>query len=299
MNTVRIPGSRSSDVGFKIISYSVVTVLAALCLLPILLVFSASVTSEAAILRDGYGVIPSELSLEAYRIILRSPGALLRAYMVTISLSTGGTTLGLIVTSMTAYVIWRKGFPLSSHLAFFVYFTSIFTGGLVPLYIWIVRYLELKNTIWALLLPGLTNAWNILIFRSFLNSTPDSLVESAIIDGAGEFRVYWNIVLPVAKPGLAVVGMIQALYYWNDWYLARLYIDSSELFPLQFFLYQLLNNLRAMQNSIAGAGIPMPDLPSQSLKMAMTVVVALPVFFVFPYVQKYLVKGITIGSVKG
>lgn len=299
MTTVRTPVSQSTDAGFKIVSYGMVTVIAGLCLLPILLVLSASVTSEDAILRDGYGVIPSEFSLEAYRIIFRSPEALIRSYLVTIFLSSGGTALGLLVTSMTAYVIWRKDFPLGAHLAFFVYFTSIFTGGLVPLYIWIVRYLELKNTIWALLLPGLTNAWNILIFRSFLNSTPNSLVEASIIDGAGDFRVYWNIVLPVAKPGLAVIGMIQALYYWNDWYLAKLYIDVSELFPLQFFLYQLLNNLRAMQQSIASAGIPMPDLPSQSLKMAMTIVVALPVFFVFPYVQKYLVKGITIGSVKG
>lgn len=296
---ISIKKQNNQEILFKIISYSVVGVVALFCLIPILLIVSASFSSEGSIFKHGYTLIPKEFSLDAYKIIFKSPEGLLNAYGVTIFITTVGTFLGLIVTSMTAYVIWRKDFRFSSQLAFFIYFTSIFSGGLVPLYIWIVRYLELKNSLWVLILPNLTNAWNIMIFRSYLNSTPNSLVEAAKIDGAGDFRIYLQVVMPIATPGLAVVGMFQALYYWNDWALAKLYIDEASRFPLQFFLYQLLNNLQAMQKSISGAGIPIPDLPSQTLKMAMTMLVATPVFFVFPFIQKFLVKGISVGSVKG
>ncbi|MGL1890408.1 MAG: carbohydrate ABC transporter permease [Spirochaetaceae bacterium] len=287
------------EIAFKVISYSVVTILALFCVIPIVLIVSASFSSEESIFKYGYSLFPKEFSLEAYKLIFKAPEGLISAYVVTIFITTVGTLLGLIVTSMTAYVIWRKDFKFRAQLAFFIYFTSIFSGGLVPGYIWIVKYLELKNTLWVLMLPNLTNAWNIMIFRSYLNNTPNSLIEAAKIDGAGDFRVYLQIVMPIAVPGLAVVGMFQALYYWNDWSLAKLYIDEAGKFPLQFFLYQLLNNLQAMQKSISGAGIPIPDLPSQTLKMAMTLLVATPVFFVFPFVQKFLVKGISVGSVKG
>ena len=288
-----------SDFIYKLTSYVVVSAVALLCLLPVILVFSASFSSEEAIYEFGYRLFPKNFSLEAYRIVFESPQALLGAYGITLIVTGLGTLLGLLITSLLAYVIWRSDFPYRNHLAFFIYFTSIFSGGLVPLYIWIVRYLEIKDTLWALILPNLTNAWNILIFRSFLNATPASLVEAAKIDGAGDFTIYRRVILPVAIPGLAVVGMFQALYYWNDWYLAKLYIDSEHLYPLQFFLYRILNNLQAMQEAIASAGIPIPDMPSQSLKMAMTMLVATPVFFLFPFVQRFLVKGITVGSVKG
>ena len=289
----------TSEITFKIVSYTVVTLFALMCLLPVALTLSSSLTTEEAIYEHGYSLVPKVVSLQAYEIVFKSPKGLLNAFAVSMLLAVFGTALSLAVTSMTAYVIWRKDFPFKKQLSFFIYFTSIFAGGLVPLYIWLVRYLHLKNTIWALMLPNLTSAWNILIFRSFLKSVPDSLVESAKIDGAGDFWIFLKIIMPISTPGLAVVGMFQALYYWNDWYLAMLYIDTDKLYPLQFFLYKVLNNLQALQNAIASSGIPIPDMPSQTLKMAITMLVALPVFFVFPVIQRYLVKGITIGSVKG
>ena len=230
---------------------------------------------------------------------------MIRAYAVTVGITIAGTLLGLLLQTMTAYVLSRKDFEWRNHFSFFFYFTTLFNGGLVPSYILITRFLHLKNTYWVLLLPLLFNVFNLLIMKSYIMSIPDSLVEAAKIDGAGEFKILFQVVMPMIKPALATVGLFIALAYWNDWYNAMLYITNEKMQPLQYFLYKQVNNIEAYKRILesgTGAGgnaLAAMSMPTQTLKMALTVVVIGPIILLYPFVQKYFVQGITIGAVKG
>jgi len=224
----------------------------------------------------------------------------LKAYGVTISVTLLGTLFGLFLTSMTAYVLARKDFKWRSHFSFFFFFTTLFSGGLVPWYLLIVNYLDLKDTLLVLILPMLMNVFYIIVMKSFMSSIPEAIIESAKIDGAGDFQIYLQFVIPLSKPALATIGLFIALGYWNDWYNALLFISNSDLMPLQYYLYRLLGNMDGMRKAMMAAGaVVSSDIPTESLKMAMTIVATGPIMIAYPFIQRYFVQGLTIGAVKG
>lgn len=298
MQGTKIKLSTSSKV-FYVICYSVVALMAIICLIPFILLISGSFTAEQWIRFHGYGLIPGEFSTEAYNIIFKTPQRIVRAYGVSIFITAVGTGLGLLLTAMTAYVISRKDFKYRNWFSFFFYFTTLFSGGMVSTYIFYIQYLHLKDSLLALILPMMFNVFYLLIMRTFVSSIPSALIESAKIDGAGEWRIFFTIILPLLKSGLATIGLFLALGYWNDWYNAMLYLNEETKYPLQYMLYAIQQQTQALASIASQAGIQVANLPSSSLKLAMAVVATGPILIVYPFVQKYFVAGITIGSVKG
>lgn len=287
-----------------ILAYSICGLIALMCLVPFVMVVTGSLSSEAAITKNGFSVFIQDFSLEAYKTVFKEPMVVIRAYATTIGLTFVGTFVGLLLQTMTAYVLSRRDFEWRNHFSFFFYFTTLFSGGLVPYFILITRTLHLKDSYLALLLPLIFSVYNLLIMKSYIMSIPESLIDAAKIDGCGEFRTLFRIVLPLIKPALATVGLFIALAYWNDWYNAMLYINSEEKYPLQYFLYEQISNIEAYkkmiaENAVSSSVISSMSLPTQSLKMALTVVVTGPIVLAYPIVQKYFVQGITIGAVKG
>lgn len=290
--------STSSKI-FYVICYVIVALVALVCLIPFILLISGSFTSEQWIRFHGFSLWPGEFSLEAYKIIFKTPEKIVRAYGVSIFITAVGTLAGLFLTSLTAYVISRKDAKYRNVLSFFFYFTTLFNGGMVSTYIFYIQYLHLKDNYLALILPGVFNVFYLLIMRTFVNNIPFALIESAKLDGAGEWRIYFTIILPLLKSGLATIGLFLALGYWNDWYNAMLYMNDEAKYPLQYMLYSVQQQTQALARIAAQAGIQVANLPSNSLKMAMAVVATGPIIIVYPFVQKYFISGITIGSVKG
>ena len=286
---------------FNAISYVFLAILAAVCLLPFLLVISGSFTEQYAIQLHGYQLIPETFSLDAYKMLFRIPEDILRAYGVTIFVTFTGTTVGLFFTSMAAYVLASPDFKYRYQVSFFFYFTSIFGGGLVPWYIFCTKYLHFHNNVISMILPIMINVTYLLILKSYMMGIPASLYESARLDGANDLTIFFKIALPLSKAGLATVGLFLALNYWNDWYNAMLFLDegSRELYPLQYYLNNILTKAQAMNAAAARSGIPASDVPSEPLKLAMTVVATGPIILLYPFLQKYFVKGVTIGAVKG
>ena len=225
----------------------------------------------------------------------------MRAYGVTIFVTFTGTTVGLFFTSMAAYVLASPDFRYRYQVSFFFYFTSIFGGGLVPWYIFCTKYLHFHNNVISMILPIMINVTYMLILKSYMMSIPTSLYESARLDGANDLTIFFKIALPLSKAGLATVGLFLALNYWNDWYNAMLFLDegSRELYPLQYYLNNILTKAQAMNAAASRSGIPASDIPSEPLKLAMTVVATGPIILLYPFLQKYFVKGVTIGAVKG
>lgn len=287
----------------NMIAYGFLGLVALLCLVPFIMILSGSFSSEEAIIQNGFSILPQEFSLEAYKTVFKDPVVVYRAYATTIVLTILGTVVGLLLQTMTAYVLSRKDFEWRGKFSFFFYFTTLFSGGLVPYYILISQKLNLRDSYLALLLPMIFSVYNLLIMKSYILGIPDSLIEAAKIDGCGEVRTLFKVVFPLIKPALATVGLFIALAYWNDWYNAMLYIKSEEKFPLQYFLYQKINNIEAykklLSNAAASSVASAVTLPTQTLKMALTIVVTGPIILAYPIVQKYFVQGITIGSVKG
>ena len=296
MATKRDTGSRV----FQIWGYLTISIISLCCVLPFLLVISASFTDEGSIIRSGYHLIPKVFSVKAYEYVFRSPVFILQAYMVTISLVVIGTTLHLLINSMAAYAISRQDFRYRNYVAFYLYFTTIFAGGLVPWYILCVRYLQLQDTYTILLISNVVSVFYLLLMRNFMKNIPESIIESAKMDGAGEFRIYWDLILPLSLPSVVTIGLLIGLAYWNEWYMARLFISNHKLYPLQYLLYQIINSAEYINMAIArGARISSIQAPRESIKMATAVIVTGPIIFVYPFLQKYFVKGLTIGAIKG
>ncbi|MFC4104058.1 carbohydrate ABC transporter permease [Paenibacillus xanthanilyticus] len=284
----------------QIIGYIVITVLAVFCFVPFLLVVSSSFSAEQSIIENGFQLIPSAFSTEAYSVLFKYPEQMLRAYGVTIAVTAIGTLVGLFLTAMTAYVLQRKDFKWRNQFSFFFFFTTLFSGGLVPWYLMIIKYLHLKDTLLVLILPMLLNVFYIIVMKSFMSSIPEAITESAKIDGAGDFRIFLQLILPLAKPALATIGLFIALGYWNDWYNALLFISNENLMPLQYYLYKMLGNMEGMRKAMMQSGaVVNVSLPTESLKMAMTLVATGPILLAYPFIQRYFVQGLTIGSVKG
>ena len=296
---------KSKDIKvFNILSYTLIALVAIICLIPFLMVVVGSFTAEKEIIANGFSFFPKELSLEAYKTALKEPMAILRAYGITISLTIIGTACGLFIVAMTAYVLQRKDFKWRNKFSFYFYFTTLFSGGLVPWYILMVKYLGLKDSYLSLLLPPLLSVFNIIIMKSYMSGIPQALTESAKIDGAGDFTIFMKVILPLVKPALATIGMFIALGYWNDWYNSMLFINNENLYSLQYYLYKIVNNIEAYKTILAQAGGGTSlgstiNMPSESLKMALTIIVTGPIILVYPFIQKYFVSGVTIGAVKG
>ena len=296
--------SGSDVITLNIIGYLFCGIVALFCLVPFLMILAGSFSSEEAITQYGFSLVPQDFSLEAYKTVFKEPIVVVRAYATTICLTLAGTALGLLLQTMTAYVLARKDFEWRNYFSFFFYFTTLFSGGLVPYYILMTQTLNLKDNYFALLLPLLFSVYNLLIMKSYIIAIPESLIDAAKIDGCGEVRTLFQVVVPLIKPALATVGLFIALAYWNDWYNAMLYIKSETRYPLQYFLYQQVNNIEAYKklianNVVSGDVISAVSLPTQTLKMALTIVVTGPIILAYPLVQKYFVQGITIGAVKG
>ena len=272
-------------------------------ILPFVLIISASFSDEQTLLSEGYKLIPSVFSTEAYKYVFRNPQQLLDSYKVTIIYSIVATVLGVVVMAMLAYPLSRPNYKYKKIATFFIFFTMLFSGGLVPTYILMTQWLHLKNTIWALILPLVVNAWYIILMRGFFQGIPDSIMEAARIDGASELRIFFGIVLPLSKPVLATIALFYALAYWNDWYQSLLYIDNQKLYKLQYLLMQILKKSQFLNSAagqaVMGTGASTADMPTLNLRMAMCVVAVGPLLIAFPFFQKYFVKGITVGSVKG
>lgn len=275
--------------------------LALFCVVPILYILSASLSDEIQLTKEGYSLLPRGFSLEAYKYILESPKPIINAYGVTILVTLGGTAVSLLVTTMLAYVIARKDFKIGRVFAFMIFFSMLFNGGLVPTYIMLTKYYHLKDTIWALIFPYIIMPWHVFLMKGFLADIPTSLIEAAKIDGAGEVKTFFKIIVPISKPALATVGLFIAFTYWNDWYQSMLYIDSPDINSLQFYLYRIMNNIQYLSTSMQAGNISIDiaSLPSETARMALCILAAGPMLVVFPFFQKYFVKGLIVGAVKG
>ncbi|WP_219835003.1 carbohydrate ABC transporter permease [Paenibacillus sp. R14(2021)] len=277
-------------------------VFALLCVFPFLFVMIISFTDEKTLARDGYALIPKKWSVEAYNYLFKAGDQLLRSYGITILVTVVGTAISLIVISLFAYAISRKGFKYRNFFGFFAFFTMLFNGGLVPSYIVTTKLLGLGNSIWALILPLAVNAFYIMIMRTFFSTMiPDAIVESGKIDGAGEFGIFFRLIVPLALPGLATIALFSTLGYWNDWFNALLYIENPDLVPLQSMLMRIENSMSFIlansNNTSIGVGV-LQSMPQDTSRMAMVVLATGPIVLAYPFFQRYFVQGLTVGAVK-
>ncbi len=269
---------------------------------PLMLVISASFTEERFLSSAGFSLIPRGFTAEAYEMIFRNPVQILQSYGTTVTYSFIGTLLSVLIMGVMAYPLARSNFKFKKPLNFMVLFTMLFSGGLVPSYILNARYLHLDNTIWIYILPGLVSAYNLFIIKAGYKSIPEELVEAAKIDGASEFYICFKVMMPLAKATLATVAFLILVAKWNDWYTASVYIQNPKLYSLQYLLQKILKETEYMKQLAQEATVSIDlnqVLPTESLRYAMAVVAAGPMLVVFPFFQKYFVKGMTIGAVKG
>lgn len=284
---------------FKSAGYCLLFLFAGICLIPFLIVVGSSFTSEASIIKYGYSIWPKEFSLNSYETVFKSPVTIFRAYGVTIVVTAVGTSLSVFLNTMTGYVLQRKDFEWRNKVSFYFFFTTLFSGGLMPWYILCVQYLHLKDNILAMIVPGVVSVWNILLVKGFMAGLPFEITESAKMDGAGDFTIFVKLVWPLSKPVIATIGLFTALTYWNDWYNSMLFINNEKLYSLQYQLYKLINDAQTLKKIAAESGMVVDTVPIESTKMALTVVVTGPIILLYPLVQRYFVKGLTLGAVKG
>ncbi|MDR2482810.1 MAG: carbohydrate ABC transporter permease [Treponema sp.] len=271
--------------------------------LPFALLVISSFTDEETIMRYGYSFLPKRWSLGAYKYLLDQADYIFNSIKISVLVTAIGTFCGMVLTCLLAYSLSRRDFPLRKFFAFFVFFTMLFNGGLVPTYLVYTQIFRVKNTLAGLIVPGLLmNGFNIILVRTFFSANiPEAIIESARIDGLGEFGTFCRIVLPLSLPILATLGLMTGVAYWNDWYNGLIYITQPQLFSLQNLLNRILENISFLQrNSSMGAAAAkeIARIPGNTVRMAMAVVGVVPVLAVYPFFQKYFVKGITIGAVK-
>lgn len=296
---------RKSNLGFEIIAHSVMIFVVVAVVLPFLLLFLSSITKEEVLIRNGYSFFPEQFSLDAYRYIFMQGDVIIRSYLVTILLTVIGTLCNVIMSTMMAYGLSIKALPFRKFLTFYVVFMMLFNGGLVPTYIMYTNTFHIKNTMLALLVPGLMmGAMNVLLIRTYIRtSIPEALFEAASIDGASHMNLFFNIVLPLGKPIIVTMAMFAGLGYWNDWVNGLYYLSGPagrKWFTIQNLLNEMLSNIQylssAAGSNISGVSI---EIPSVGVRMAIAFVAIIPVALIFPFLQKYFQKGITLGGVKG
>lgn len=298
----KMNGRYKSDRNFQILTHVILGIFSFLCLFPFVLMVISSFTSEMSITINGYSVFPKEWSLEAYQYILREGKQICRAYLTTAGVTLVGTLLGLYMTMTIAYLLSRRDLPGRRFLNFFVVFTMLYNGGLVPTYIMYTNYFHIKNTYFALLIPTLMmNAFYIMITRSYISSSiPEELVEASRIDGAGEVGIFARVVVPLSKPIVVTLVLFIGIAYWNDWLNGMYYLTDAKYFSIQNILNKMLNNVNFLAtNSSVAQQAGNVSVPSITIRMAIAMVGILPIIVVYPFLQKYFVKGITLGAVKG
>lgn len=271
------------------------------CIVPFMIVISASFSGETDLALNGFSVWPREWDITAYAYLFKNPRTIVNAYIVTIFITTVGTFLSVVFMAMAAYCLSRNNFRFGKLLTFYIFFPTLFSGGLVPSYIVNTQYLHLTDKLAALILPTLINVFHIIMLRTFFKQLPDSLFEAAKMDGASEYRIFFTVAVPLSKPVIATVAFLGALAKWNEWYNAMLYIRSDELVPLQYMLQRMMMNIQSLLDAMTNAPsmVNIQDLPGENLRMAMLVVAIGPMMLVFPFFQKYFVRGMTVGAVKG
>ena len=292
---------------FQLIGNIIMWLAALMAIIPLILLLSSSLTENNALIKYGYRFFPTVFSTEAYSYIFSTGNSVLRAYFVSFLLTAAGTVISLIITTMLAYPLAKQGMPFRGVLTFIVFFTMLFNGGLVPTYINYTNVFHIKDTFWAILVPGLLmNAYNVLLTKSyFFTGVPSEILEAASIDGASEFKTFLSIALPMAKPIIATIGMFVGIAYWNDWNNAIIYLSSSggnQWYSIQALLYTMMNNINYLsQNAqnLSAAQEGLATIPAASVRMAMAVMGVLPIIVVYPFIQNNFVKGITLGGVKG
>lgn len=302
MTGAAAPRGRVRLTKYQVLIHAGMIALCVVTLYPFLTILSASFQDATDLRINGYSLIPRVVNLDAYRMMLANPAQLIDSYAVTLYTTAVSAVVGLWVTAAFAYALSRKDYGLRRALAFYVFFTMLFSGGLVPTYIMMVKMLKLKNTAFALILPMLVNAWYILMMKGFMDTLGMSLVESAKIDGAGELMIFVRIILPMSTPGLATIGLFLVLNNWNEWFLSMLYIDKDNLIKLQYLLVRLMRSIEFLNSKEAfqaGAVKEGMVVPTEGARMAMCVLAAGPMLLIFPFFQRYFVRGIAVGSLKG
>ncbi len=300
---INVPTIRDER-AFHNIAIVLMTLLAAYCLAPFFLMLSVSLSTEQTLNSGGYSFWPSEISFNAYDYLWAKRITIGRAYGTTIFVTVVGTLSNLLLTSLFAYPLSRKDFKHRNVFAFIIFFSLMFNGGLTASYIVWTRIFSIKNTIWALIVPGsLMGAMNILMVRNYFNANvPYSIIEAAQIDGASVFRIYWRIMLPLSKPVLTTIGLFAALGYWNNWTNGLYYITDTKLYTIQVYLKKLMDSIQFLKSSdvaLESAALAFKALPTESARMAIAIIAIIPILLVYPFIQKELVKGLVIGGVKG
>lgn len=290
--------------GINILFNAIFILLALVCVVPTLVVLSISFSSEDSIRQTGYHLFPTALSGEAYSYIAQQGTMILRALGVSLFVTVVGTALGILLTTSMGYVISRPNYKLKGFLTWVVFIPMVFNGGLVASYYINANMLGLKDSIWALILPLAVSSFNVIICKTFFRSTiPDGLIESAEIDGASQLRIFFSIILPISLPVIATIGLFLCFSYWNDWFQSMLYINNQDLYSLQALLNSLMSNVDALAKNASSMGVSYAELaatmPKESARMAVAIIIVLPVAFAYPFFQKYFISGLTVGAVKG
>lgn len=291
-----------SYIRHQIVVNAILIIVTLIMVLPLVLLFMSSITSEQALLLNGYSFFPAEISFDAYRYILTNGQTIFRAYGMTILVTVIGTTINLFLSSTMAYALSIRNLPFRNAISFYVFFTMLFNGGLVPSYLMWTSMFHIKNTIWALIVPNfMVSAMNVILVRTYYTtSIPEAIYESAKIDGASYFKIYTSMVLPMGKPIMVTVGLFTGLSYWNEWTNGLYYVNDSKLFTVQMLLNKMIQDIQALQANAAGSSAAaVMQIPTTSVRMAIAFVALLPILVVYPFLQKYFAEGIAIGAVKG
>ena len=295
-NKVKLGASDKIVRGF---GYVVITIYALACIFPFLLILGSSFTAEEVIRTDCVQLIPKQFTLAAYEMVCKG-GGIWKSYLLTIILTVVGTAVGLTIIAMTGYALQRKDFPFRNGISFYIYFTRLFSAGHAPYYLLMTQTYHLKDSYFAVLLPLMMSPWLIIMMKNFVKAIPHEITESGKIDGAGDMKIFVSLILPMLKPALATIGLFLALGYWNEWYQSSLFLSSKvDVKPLQYTLYEVVNKMDQLKNSIAGQYISLADIPTEGIKMANAILATGPIIFLYPFVQKYFISGITVGAVKG
>jgi ABC-type sugar transport system, permease component len=296
---IRTSKRDGSNLIVSILLYVSTTIFTVLCLIPFIIILSASFSDESELIRSGYWLWPRVFTTYAYKTVFSGSAQILKSYLTTIIVTVSGTITGTFLSILLAYPLSRKKYRYRNAINFFIIFTMLFNGGMVPWYIVCTKYLGLSNNYPALIVPYLLNAWYVFILKNFLSNISESIEESARIDGAGNYRILFQIIVPLSLPGIATIALFTSLGYWNDWWLAIMLCNGDKLVPLQFYLMRVIQYIEFIKSNIDMTQLKTGVIPAESVRMAMCILAIGPIIFAYPFFQRYFIKGLTIGSVKG
>jgi putative aldouronate transport system permease protein len=299
---MRVKNSNKNQIssGWNVVFNIILILFCTACIYPLLIVLGTSFTDEASITQFGYNIIPAKFSINSYKYIFTGASTIVNAYGITIFVTVVGTILSILMTSLYAYPLSRRELKYRKFFTIFLFITMVFGGGLVPWYLVCTRLLNLQNSIGALIVPALMNSFYVIVLRTFYQTTiPDAIIESARIDGANDITTFFKIVMPLSLPGIATIAIFSSIHYWNDWWLPLMLVSKPKFYNLQFLLKQVMDNVNFLQSAKDIPGLSNTTIPSEGMRMATCILTIGPIIFVYPFFQKYFVKGLVVGSVKG